>query len=88
MKSSTHCFSVETHRLVNFQIIISVPLIILSKAKIFTDYNAKIKTKNEHFKSLVFTEWISLKHPSLIFGCTDVNYFVIIKDDISMNSCK
>ena len=42
----------------------------------------------KRFTSLVFTQSINQKHLPLIFGCIDVNYFVIIKEYISMNTCK
>ena len=42
----------------------------------------------KRFNSLVFNYWFNWKHPPLIFGCIDSNYFVIIKEYISMNTCK
>ena len=42
----------------------------------------------KRFNNLVCTYRINYKHPPWIFGCIDVNYFVIIKEYISMNTYK
>ena len=41
-----------------------------------------------HISRLYYFLWLWLKASPLIFGCIDVNFFVIIKEYISMNTCK